>query len=146
MSGEHPERWAVIEQGDLTLSAMNPRQREEGQALVLPRRHAPTIVDLTEEEAAALMHSVHRISRAMAQAFDPDGLTIYQNNDLASYQEIPHVHIHVVPRRYGGGWGEGPPHLAALTRADRQERFARTTIPAERLADLADCVRNALPP
>ena len=34
----------------------------------------------------------------MTKAFRPDGLTIYQNNGVAAGQEIPHVHMHVVPR------------------------------------------------
>ena len=144
IAGQHPERWAVITEDDLTLSVVNPRQREEGQAMVIPRRHAPTILELSEEEAAALMRAAHRVASALVRSFDPDGITIYQNNGVASHQEIPHVHMHVVPRRYGSGWGEGPPHLAALTRADREERFRSEAVPVARLHALAQQVRAAL--
>jgi histidine triad (HIT) family protein len=137
-------RWAVIDDGDLTIAVINPRQFEEGQALIIPRRHAPTLLDLTDGEAAALMHHVQQVGRAMVAAFDPDGLTVYQNNGVASYQDVPHVHVHVVPRRYGSGWGEGPPHLAALTRAEREERFRRETAPLERQEALAERVRRHL--
>jgi histidine triad (HIT) family protein len=139
------DTWAVIDEDELTLAVINPRQYEEGQALVVPRRHAPTVLDLTETEAAALMLQVQRVSRAIVAAFDPDGITIYQNNGVASLQAIPHSHFHVVPRRYGSGWGEGPPHLAAITRADREKRFRRDALPIERLAELAERIKARLP-
>lgn len=144
IAGEHSERWAVVEQDGLTLSVINPRQYEEGQMMVVPRRHAPTLLDLTDDEAAALMGGVRRAAKALVAAFDPDGLTTYQNNGVASHQEIPHVHIHVVPRRYGSGWGEGPPHLAALTRAEREARFRQGALPSEELMRVAELVRAHL--
>ena len=145
IAGKHPERWGVIEEDELTVAVINPRQYEEGQAMVLPKRHAPTVLDLTDEEASALMRQVRRMAQAMVAAFNPDGITLFQNNGVASYQQIPHVHIHVVPRRYYGGWGEGPPHLAALTRAEQEERFAQEATPLERQAALAKRIRAQLP-
>ena len=144
IAGQRPERWGVIDRDELTISVINPRQYEEGQAMVLPVRHAPTLLDLTEPEAAALMQQARRLAMAMVAALDPDGITIFQNNGVASYQQIPHVHLHVVPRRYGGGWGEGPPHLAAITRAEQERRFAEDAIPIERLEQIAARVRAAL--
>lgn len=135
--------WAVIDQHDLTISFINAAQFEEGQALVIPRRHAPTLLDLEDGEAAALMRHVRRLAQAMVAAFDPDGLTLYQNNGVASLQAVPHVHFHVVPRRYGSGWGEGPPHLASITRAERDER-GWNALPVERLAELARRIRDHL--
>jgi histidine triad (HIT) family protein len=90
------------------------------------------------------MRTVRRVAEAMVAVFDPDGITLFQNNGVASYEQVPHVHMHVVPRRYGGGWGEGPPHLAALTRADQDERFRKGAIPIERLDALAERIRAGL--
>lgn len=112
--------------------------------MVLPLRHAPTLLDLTDAEAAAIMQHAQRVAQAMVGALDPDGVTIFQNNGVASYQQVPHLHLHVVPRRYGGGWGEGPPHLAALTRAEQEERFRKDALPVERLAKLAGRIREHL--
>ncbi len=138
---------AVIDKDELTISFINPRQFEEGQALIIPRRHAPTILDLTDDEAAALLQHAQRVGRAMVAAFDPDGITLWQNNGVASLQEVPHAHLHVVPRRYGSGYGEGPPHLAALTRAEREERLERLmadAVPMERQSALAERIRAGL--
>jgi histidine triad (HIT) family protein len=139
--------WAVIDQDDLTISFVNPRQFEEGQSLVIPRRHAPTILDLTDNEAAAIFQHAKRIAQAMVAAFDPDGITLWQNNGVASLQEVPHAHLHVVPRRYGSGYGEGPPHLAALTRAEREERLESLmadAVPLDKLRPLAERIRAGL--
>ena len=143
IAGERAD-WAVIDEDELTISWVNPRQFEEGQALVISRRHAPTLLDLTDEEASAVLRHAQRVAQALVAAFDPDGLTLYQNNGVVSYQEVPHFHMHVVPRRYGGGWGEGPPHLAALTRAEREERFQKQTVPIEQQAALAERIRTHL--
>ncbi len=134
----------MIDEDALTIAVINPRQHEEDQALVIPRRHAPTILDMTADEAAALLQHAQRVAKAMVAAFDPDGITLWQNNGVASLQEVPHTHLHVVPRRYGSGYGEGPPHLAALTRADREQRFRKNAIPFERLDALAARIRSEL--
>lgn len=108
------DRWSVLEQTDLTVSMLNGRQYEAGQCIVVPTRHAPTIFDLAVEEEAAVMAAARRLSRALVQAFDPDGVLLYQNNGVGSGQEVPHFHLHVVPRRPESDWGFGPPHIARL--------------------------------
>jgi histidine triad (HIT) family protein len=142
IAGERDD-WAVIEETAATISFVNPAQFEVGQSLVIPRRHAPTILDLSADEASAVMSAVQRLSRAIVAAYDPDGLTIYQNNGVASLQAVPHCHVHVVPRRHGSGWGEGPPHMAPLERAERDRRLARTP-GGERQRTEADRIRSKL--
>lgn len=139
--------WAVIEQDELTISFINPRQFEVGQALVIPRRHAPTLLDMTDEEASALINHARRVAQAMVVAFDPDGFTLWQNNGVVSLQEVPHTHLHVVPRRYGSGYGEGPPHLAALSRAEREQRLEqlmKDAVAIEEQTKLAAQIREGL--
>lgn len=138
--------WAVIESSDATVSFVNPRQFEIGQCLIIPRRHAPTLVDLSVEEAQAVMATVHRVARAVVEAYDPDGLTVYQNNGIASYQHVPHCHFHVVPRRFGSGWGEGPRHLAALDRGALERDTKRLGAPMDTQHALADEIRRHLSP
>ncbi|MFB3105836.1 MAG: HIT domain-containing protein, partial [Pseudomonadales bacterium] len=44
---------------------------------------------------------------------------LYQNNGVGSGQEVPHFHLHVVPRQPESDWGFGPPHLERLEREGR---------------------------
>jgi diadenosine tetraphosphate (Ap4A) HIT family hydrolase len=123
------DRWNVIEQTDFTMTVLNGRQYEVGQCIVVPIRHAPTLLELDHDEAAAVMSSAKRLAEAMMRAFAPDGLLLYQNNGLGSGQEVPHFHLHVVPRREGSDWGFGPPHLAKLKEAlgPPQHNYAKAT-------------------
>jgi histidine triad (HIT) family protein len=109
-----PTSWNLIDRTDLTITLLNGRQFETGQCMVLPVRHASTIVDLTEPEAAAVMAAAKRIAKVLIAEYAPDGVLLYQNNGVGSGQEVPHFHLHVVPRTPDSDWGFGPPHLARL--------------------------------
>lgn len=121
------EGWNVVERTDLTITMLNGRQFEVGQCIVVPTRHAPTLLDLTSEEAAAVMAAARRATAALVKAFDPDGIMLYQNNGVGSGQEVPHFHLHVVPRRPGSDWGFGPPQLARVERPEAHLDYAFVT-------------------
>ena len=112
----------VIDSTEKTITFVNPRQFEVGQLLIIPRRHAPTILDLTDDEAHEIMNKLRTAAEALTQTFNPDGITVYQNNGVMSLQEVPHFHIHVVPRRKSSGWGDGHPHIAPLEPKDRNTK------------------------
>ena len=133
----------LVEETELTLTIVNIRQFEVGQVVVIPRRHAPTVLDLTAEESAAVMEAVRRVSAAMVKAYSPDGITLYNNNGVASMQEVPHFHMHVVPRRKSSLWGDGPPHIAALERRSR-DILDKVQIDIERENEIAEEIRAAL--
>ena len=103
----------LIAETESTATLVNARQHQEGQVVVVPRRHAPTVLDLTEEEAIDAMRAAQRAARAMLKVFDMDGMLLYQNNGVASGQETPHFHLHVCPQRVATSrWGNEPPHIA----------------------------------
>ena len=72
-----------------------------GHVLVVPRRHVPTLTDLADSEVAPLFTAVREIARAVSVALDAPG-TFVANNNVVS-QSVPHLHVHVVPRRRGDG-------------------------------------------
>jgi diadenosine tetraphosphate (Ap4A) HIT family hydrolase len=119
-------RWTVIDRAELTVTMLNGRQFEIGQCMVLPVRHAPTVLDLTTAEEAAVMAAAKRIAGVLVEAFAPDGVLLYQNNGTGSGQEVPHFHLHVVPRRADSDWGLGPPHVARLEGAPRPAQLDHT--------------------
>ncbi len=49
------QQWQIIATDQLTMTLLNGRQFETGQCVVIPRRHAPTLLDLRRAEEAALM-------------------------------------------------------------------------------------------
>lgn len=112
-------QWQVIEEDKLTMTLLNGRQFEVGQCIVISRRHAPTLLDLEVKEETAVMAAARRIASALVDSYSPDGVLLYQNNGIGSGQEVPHFHLHVVPRQPRSDWGFGPPHLERLERDGR---------------------------
>lgn len=123
-----PKSWNVIERTRSTITILNGRQFETGQCMVLPLRHAPTLLDLTKDEEAAVMAAAKRVTRVLVTAYAPDGVLLYQNNGVGSGQEVPHFHLHVVPRRPDSDWGFGPPHIARLQKPNRPAHLDHTVV------------------
>ena len=150
------ERWAIIDESELTLTVINPWQFEVGQCCVITRRHVPLILDLTDEEGAAVAHAAKRVAEALLKSFEPLGILTFQNNGVYSGQESPHFHMHVVPRQKGSEWGIGPPQIATFEGAGRKKgtphdpsgdeaRRERVQVPVAELLETANLVRSKLP-
>lgn len=98
---ERTKRFAYVERLEQAVAIVNPYQVSPAALLVMTTRHAPTVLDLEEDEAVELARLVRRVAHAVHDALSPVGLNIYQNNGVASGQTIPHYHVHVVPRYRG---------------------------------------------
>lgn len=123
---------AFVHREERLCSFVNPKQYGKGALLVVPARHAPTILDLEEDEAQAIYLHARRLAQAVALAFDHIGLNIFQNNGVASGQTVPHFHLHIVPR-YGD--------------SDPKKKFREadySVVPIEERLALADEIRSKL--
>ena len=94
---------AKVYEDEITLAFMDMGQLNPGHTLVAVKRHAATLLDLTPDEAAAAMRTVHRIAHAIKAVFDPPGITILQANGKEGDQTVFHFHMHVVPRHGNDG-------------------------------------------
>ncbi len=132
------EQWNIIEKSSLTITMLNGRQFEVGQCVVLPVRHAPTLLDLTEHELAAVMIAAKKLTQVMVKAFAPEGVLLYQNNGVGSGQEVPHFHLHVVPRRSESDWGFGPSHIARLEQQKSPVQFDHAAVTGSKRQTVED--------
>lgn len=150
------EPWKIIDEGEHTLTVINPWQFETGQCCVITRRHVATLLDLSAPECAAVLGAAQRVASALVRAYRPLGILTFQNNGVYSGQETPHFHFHVVPRQPGSDWGIGPPQLAVFESAGRRRgavhdpnddaaRMARVRVSLERLTETAAQIRAHLP-
>lgn len=92
----------VLDRPDV-LAFVDVRQGVRGHVLVVPRRHVETLYELDAALAGELMAAAVAIARAMQRRWAPEGLNLWQSNGEAGGQEVPHVHLHVQPRRQGDG-------------------------------------------
>jgi histidine triad (HIT) family protein len=73
----------------------------KGHALVIPRQHVDTIVELPAALVQPLFGQVQRIAGAVGAAFGAQGSFVATNSRVS--QSVPHLHVHVVPRAKGDG-------------------------------------------
>jgi diadenosine tetraphosphate (Ap4A) HIT family hydrolase len=72
-----------------------------GHVLIIPRRHAATVYDLTDEEYADCFQLARDVRPILQEKFNPDGFNIGANCGEAAGQSVWHAHIHVIPRYKG---------------------------------------------
>ncbi|MDW4901643.1 HIT family protein [Streptomyces californicus] len=110
---------AIVYEDDLTIAFLDITEVMEGHTLVIPKRHATDLWQITPEDAAAVMSTVHRMARRIHEVLEPDGLTLFQANREAGWQDVFHLHVHLVPRRAGDHlrrpWKAEPVPLERLT-------------------------------
>ena len=93
----------IVYADDLTVAFIDPRQYNPGHVLVVPRTHINDIRYLDPRTGAALMDTSIKIARAVDRAFPNEGMTLWHSIGPAAFQEVPHMHLHVHPRRLGDG-------------------------------------------
>lgn len=81
-----------------TLSFMDVMPQSPGHCLVIPKRHAANLHEVSPDEAATLMRVTHRLAQAVQAGLKPDGIGLYQFNGAAAGQTIFHIHFHIIPR------------------------------------------------
>lgn len=91
----------VLDEPDV-VGLLDHRPLFHGHVLVCPREHVATLDDLPAAQLAVLFGAVQRVSRALrSDAIGATG-TFVANNNVVS-QSVPHLHVHVVPRRFKDG-------------------------------------------
>lgn len=101
-----------------------------GHVLVMPRTHYETLGDLPSDQVGPLFIAVQRIAGAVESAMKADGSFVAINIRIS--QSVPHLHVHVVPRRKGDGlfgktfqWMRRPyPSESAILETQRAIRVA----------------------
>lgn len=84
-----------------TVSFLDTRPVFKGHVLIVPRRHVETLADLPPELVVPVFTAAQRHAAAMTTALGADGSFVAMNNTVS--QSVPHLHVHVVPRRRKDG-------------------------------------------
>jgi histidine triad (HIT) family protein len=96
----------------------------KGHVLVVPRAHIETLPDLPAAALAPFFGAVQRVCRAVEVALGAHGTFVAINNKVS--QSVPHLHVHVVPRRRKDGLrGFFWPREPYASDAEREEVAAR---------------------
>ncbi|MGI9022640.1 MAG: HIT family protein [Acidimicrobiales bacterium] len=99
VAGEVPGH-LVLDEAE-AVAFLDVRPLFPGHCLLVPRAHHETMVDLPEELVAPLFGAARRLAAAVEEAMDAAGSFVAVNNRVS--QSVPHLHVHVVPRRRKDG-------------------------------------------
>jgi histidine triad (HIT) family protein len=91
----------VVASDDHTVAFLDTRPVFPGHVLLVPRAHHETLGDLPPELLPSLFGAAQRVARAVETAMDAHGTFVAMNNRVS--QSVPHLHVHVVPRRRKDG-------------------------------------------
>ena len=92
---------SIVLRDEQVVAFLDTRPVFKGHVLVAPREHVPDLLELPRPLMEPLLTAVQRIARAMETGLSADGSFTAVNTKIS--QSVPHLHVHVVPRRKGDG-------------------------------------------
>ena len=117
----------LVFEGERTLAFLDHRPVFPGHVLLIPREHRDTMLDAEPDLLGTLFNDAQLLARAAEEGLGADGTFVAVNNRIS--QSVPHLHVHVVPRRRKDGlrgffWPRSPyrddAHAEEVQRALRE--------------------------
>jgi histidine triad (HIT) family protein len=98
-SGRLPAHFVLDEPDHVAF--LDTRPIFHGHVLLVPRMHVETLPELPAEAVGPTFQAAQRLVRAVEKGLGADGTFVAMNNKVS--QSVPHLHVHVVPRRFKDG-------------------------------------------
>lgn len=120
----------IIHEDEAVVAILDIHPVAPGHALVLPRVHAPTILEVPDTSLQSLFSAVKQVTGRLLEVLEPSGFTIGINHGTVSGQTIDHLHIHIIPRWLNDGGGSihsvvrNTPRESVYNLAERIRRHA----------------------
>jgi histidine triad (HIT) family protein len=91
----------IVYEDDNSLAFLDHRPLFPGHSLLIPKHHYETLSDLPLELIEPYFGAAQGLARAIEVAMEAQGSFVAINNKVS--QSVPHLHIHIVPRRRKDG-------------------------------------------
>ncbi len=88
----------VVGENQRALAFMDINPATDGHTLVVSKAHARDLWDLELEDGGAVWALIQEVAEAIRAGLEPEGLTLFQANAKAGWQDVFHFHLHLVPR------------------------------------------------
>lgn len=97
--GRHPA--PIVYEDAETVAFLDITAVTPGHTLVIPTAHARDLWEITPDDWAAVARTVRRVAGRIEEVLRPEGMTLFQANRDAGWQDVFHLHVHLVPRSAG---------------------------------------------
>ncbi|MFW9779396.1 MAG: HIT family protein [Candidatus Heimdallarchaeota archaeon] len=87
-----------VYEDDKTLAFLDINPTARGHILVVPKEHSRNLLDIHDEDMAAVGKVITRGVKALKMVTNCDGINLLQTNEPAAMQEVFHTHFHLIPR------------------------------------------------
>jgi len=91
----------VVFDDDISLAFLDHRPIFPGHTLFVPKRHYQTLADLPPDLIGRFFRNAQLLAQAVEMALAAEGTFVAINNKVS--QSVPHLHVHLVPRRKKDG-------------------------------------------
>ena len=92
---------AFVFSDPLSTAFLDHRPLFPGHLLLVPKQHVETLADLAPDAVGPFFSNAQLLARAVEAAMDAEGSFLAINNRVS--QSVPHLHVHIVPRRRKDG-------------------------------------------
>ena len=96
IKGEIPS--AKIYESNDVISFLDIAPANKGHALVMPKQHYESFADVPKKITDEMIDVIKKIGAAQKKAIGSGGFNILLNDAKIAGQEIPHSHMHIIPR------------------------------------------------
>ena len=108
LGGESPASFTY--QDDTVVAFMDVQPITQGHMLVVPRVHAVLMADLDETMAMRTFRVARKLGAVVRQTLGASGVNLIVMDGEVAFQDVPHFHVHVIPRYPKDGFGLTFPH------------------------------------
>lgn len=95
----------IIDENENAIAFLDAFPLTSGHTLVIPKRHYEKLQEVEFDQVTPLFNLVHTISAYVERGTGAQSTLIAIHNGKDAGQEIPHLHVHIVPRKHGDGGG-----------------------------------------
>ncbi len=120
----------IVYEDDATCAFLDIAPNTPGHLLVVPKVVYENLLDVPEETWQAVMRTVRFLAPCVMRAVKADGINIKMNNGAAAGQEVPHLHVHLIPRFTNDGLTHWQGHTGAPVELEAVGERIRQTIRA----------------
>ncbi len=113
----------IVDSDEHTVAFMDINPATRGHALVVPRRHSDSLVEIDDEDLGRCSAAARRLALRMRETLDPapGGFNLINACGALAWQTVFHFHVHVIPR-----YADDPLQLPWIPRGADMDEVART--------------------